>query len=107
MKFEPAKDEETPKNNTWLLSPADTVTTGSRSEKLANKAKTYLQRVVDKHPETPWAMIAQRELEIPIGWQWRQTYTVPPEKREPRAQNPESPMRDIEKKAPRREPPKL
>ena len=104
MKFEPSKDKDTPKNNTWLLRPADTVTTGSRSEKLANKAKTYLQRVVDRHPETPWAMIAQRELDIPIGWQWQQTYTKPPEKRERRPKKPSTPMKE---RAPKRKPPKL
>lgn len=106
MKFEPPKDKDTPKNNTWLLSPADTVTTGSRSEKLANKAKTYLQRVVDKHPDTPWAMIAQRELNIPIGWKWRQTYTLPPEMQERRSRDP-SRKKEMEKQAPKREPPKL
>jgi len=107
MKFEAPKNEDTPKNNTWLLSPADTVTTGSRSEKLANKAKAYLQRVVDKHPETPWAMIAQRELNIPIGWKWRQTYTVPPEERERRRRDPSSPKKEMKERAPRRAPPKL
>ena len=106
MKFEAPKNEDTPKNNTWLLSPADTVTTGSRSEKLANKAKAYLQRVVDKHPETPWAMIAQRELNIPIGWKWRQTYTVPPEERERRQRDP-SRKKEMKEEAPRRAPPKL
>ena len=106
MKFEAPKNEDTPKNNTWLLSPADTVSTGSRSEKLANKAKAYLQRVVDKHPETPWAMIAQRELNIPIGWKWRQTYTVPPEERE-RRQRDRSRKKEMKEEAPRRAPPKL
>ena len=106
MKFEAPKNEDTPKNNTWLLSPADTVSTGSRSEKLANKAKAYLQRVVDKHPKTPWAMIAQRELNIPIGWKWRQTYTVPPEERERRQRDP-SRKKEMKEEAPRRAPPKL
>ena len=106
MKFEAPKNEDTPKNNTWLLSPADTVSTGSRSEKLANKAKAYLQRVVDKHPKTPWAMIAQRELNIPIGWKWRQTYTVPPGERERRQRDP-SRKKEMKEEAPRRAPPKL
>ncbi len=109
MKFDPPKGADTPPNNTWLLRSADTVTTGSRSEKLAAKAKAYLQRVVEKHPGTPWAMIAQRELDIPIGWKWRQTYSVPPELREPRPQNPSAPrqMGEMQERAPRREPPKL
>lgn len=107
-KFDPPKNEKEPQNNTWLLRPADTVTTGSRSEKMATKAKTYLQRVVDKHPDTPWAMIAQRELDIPIGWQWRQTYTVPPEMRERRPQDPSpTPNKEMDKQAPKRKPPNL
>ena len=104
-KFEPPQDADTPQNNTWLLRPADTVSTGSRSEKLAAKAKAYLQRVVDKHPNTPWAMIAQRELDIPIGWKWRQTYSRPPELQVRRQRGPS--RRQMEKRAPRREPPKL
>ena len=91
-KFDPPKKEGGRQNNTWMLQPADTVTTGSRSEKLAEKAKTYLARVVSDHPGTPWAMIAQRELEIPIGWKWRQSYTAPPRPRErPTADSPPSP----------------
>ncbi len=108
VKFEPPKNDDTPQNNTWLLRPADTVSTGSRSEKLAAKAKAYLQRVVEKHPDTPWAMIAQRELDIPIGWKWQQTYSVPPEMQQRRRQNPNpSSPQTMEKRPPRREPPKL
>jgi hypothetical protein len=29
-----------------------------------------LQRVIDEHPNTPWAMMADRELQTPIGWKW-------------------------------------
>lgn len=83
LKFEPSKDEERP-NNTWVLRPANTVETGSRGEKLAEKAKAYLQRVVADHPDTPWAMIAERELATPIGWSWKQTYTPVPGERRPR-----------------------
>lgn len=35
----------------------------------------YLQRVVDDHPGTPWAMLAERELAVPLGWKWRESYT--------------------------------
>ncbi len=108
MKFDPPRDKDKRQNNTWLLRPADTVTTGSRSEKMANKAKTYLQRVVTQHPGTPWAMIAKRELEIPIGWTWRQTYTTPPEQRQPRRRNPSDGNPDPDRRMqPKRPPPNL
>lgn len=67
-----------PKTNIWNLEPADTVNAGSRMSKFANKAKMYLQRVVDEHPGTPWALMAQRELDTPIGWAWVEEYDPPP-----------------------------
>ena len=39
-----------------------------------------LRRVVDEHPATPWALLAQRELENPLGFKWTETY-VPPRPR--------------------------
>lgn len=67
-----------PKTNVWNLEPANTVNAGSRMSKFAEKARTYLQRVVDEHPGTPWALMAQRELDTPIGWQWVEEYDPPP-----------------------------
>ena len=62
------------KSDTWELGPADHFE-GTALQKLAEKAKVYLQRVVDEHPGTPWALIAERELATPLGWQWQETYT--------------------------------
>lgn len=87
LKFDPPQNENARQNNTWVLSPANTIETGSRGEKLAEKARAYLQRVVADHPDTPWALIAERELATPIGWSWRQTYSTPPGQRRPRANN--------------------
>ncbi len=67
-----------PKNNTWRLVPSDSISTGSQSEKLGAKAKTYLQRVIDEHPETPWSLLAQKELSTAIGWRWTESFTQPP-----------------------------
>ena len=86
-KFDKPKDDKTPQNNTWVLAPADSIETGSQDAKLLAKAKMYLERVVEEHPETPWAMLAQRELSTPIGWEWTQDYTAPPAPRPPRANN--------------------
>ena len=87
LKFDPPKDENTPQNNTWILRPSNTIDTGSRMEQAAVKARKLLENVVDEHPGTPWSMLAKKELAIPIGWRWYQSYTAPPRPREPRQNN--------------------
>lgn len=87
LKFDPPKNKGTPQNNTWVLVPADVVQTGSQDTKLLQKANNYLNRVIEEHPGTPWALLAQRELETPIGWKWEQDYTAPPQPREARPNN--------------------
>lgn len=69
MKFENAK------NDTWVLRPSDEVSSGSVLSKEADKARMYLERVVEEHADTPWAYLAARELESPFGWQWTETFT--------------------------------
>jgi hypothetical protein len=64
-----------PRNDTWVLRPAREVTANSALAKDALAATAYLQRVVAEHPGTPWAMDAERELEQPLGWQWRERFT--------------------------------
>ena len=73
------------KNNTWILEPANEFTTGSQLAKAGEQAKTYLDRVVKDHPNTPWAMLAQLEMQTPLGWRWKEDYTeIPrPAAREP------------------------
>ncbi len=63
------------KNNTWVIAPADEITVGSRWEREAELAKQLLTRVVDEHPGTPWAHLAKRELDVPLGWVWREEFT--------------------------------
>jgi hypothetical protein len=67
-----------PKNNTWVLEPANEISVGSQMQKLADQARTYLERVVKEHPDTPWAMLAERELKDPIGWKWTEASTPTP-----------------------------
>lgn len=64
-----------PKNDTWVLKPSNLIATGSAAEKEATQALFYLQRVVDEHPGTPWAMLAERELSTPFGWEWTEAFT--------------------------------
>ena len=63
------------KNDTWELVPADEISVGSALEKQATQAKTYLERVKKEHQGTPWAMLASRELNVPLGWKWVERYT--------------------------------
>jgi LmbE family N-acetylglucosaminyl deacetylase len=64
-----------PKNDTWLLKPSEKVTVGTVLEKQAAAAREYLERTVEEHEGTPWAMLAARELREPLGWEWAETYT--------------------------------
>jgi hypothetical protein len=66
------KDE---KNNTWALEPSDEISVGSQLEKMADRARMYLNRVITDHPGTPWAMLAERELKDKLGWKWKEEFT--------------------------------
>jgi hypothetical protein len=62
-------------NNTWVLMPSTDVTIDSRLSKTAEKANQFLQRVIEDHPDTPWALLARKELDVPIGWAWTEEFT--------------------------------
>jgi hypothetical protein len=64
-----------PKNDTWVLVRDNEISVGSALEKQAKEAKSNLERVVQEHPGTPWAMLAERELREPFGWKWEERYT--------------------------------
>jgi len=100
----PFKD---PKNNTWVLRPDEHFAV-SGLEKIAEKARAYLKAVVEEHPNTPWAMLAARELETPLGWRWDEQYTYIPPPREAGGNNrPRRPERPPPQGPPRRDPPPL
>lgn len=65
--------------NTWELVPDEALTTSSRLEREAEQAREYLERVIKDHDGTPWALIAKRELAVPLGWRWKEAYTPPPQ----------------------------
>jgi hypothetical protein len=104
------------KNNTWLLNPADEVSSGSRLQADAEQARECLLRVTREHEGTPWALLAQRELDQPLGWKWDETYTPidPPARSAPADNSPnvnttpqDDRARQLPRPAPRRDPPKL
>jgi len=61
-----------PASKEWVLESADNFETESTIRKMAEKAKDYLHRVIHDHPGTPWAKIAEEELRLPLGWQWKE-----------------------------------
>ncbi|WP_437230270.1 vWA domain-containing protein [Planctomicrobium sp. SH661] len=71
MKVSP-KAFTTDKGNMWRLVPSDKIESGPEMRKAAEQAKVYLRRVVDEHPGTPWAMLAERELSTEMGWSWEE-----------------------------------
>jgi hypothetical protein len=106
LKFKDAK------NNTWVLKPSDEVSAGSQYAKVAEKAKMYLSRVAADHPNTPWALLAQRELKDPLSWEWAEEFTdLTPRRMADAGGNPPPPANDaarmLRKPPPKRPPPKL
>jgi hypothetical protein len=67
------KTFQKPDSREWVLESADNFETESTIKKMAEKAKTYLERVIQEHPGTPWAKIAEEELKTPLGWQWKES----------------------------------
>ena len=92
---------ETEGNNTWVLQPDDALADPS-AEKLAEAALQHLRRVAADHPDTPWGFLAQRELRVPMGWRWAESYTEVPDTEEETSEPPSPP-----KRPPRRNPPAL
>ena len=61
-------------NNTWLLKSSPKVETGPTIRKIVEKATMYLSRVVDDHPGTPFAYLAELELQAKMGWSWDESF---------------------------------
>ncbi len=63
------------KNNTWTLVPSKEISVNSRLQKEADDIVATFERIVKEHAGTPWAYLARRELERPIGWEWKESFT--------------------------------
>ncbi len=103
-------------SNTWVLVPSDEISVGSKWVSEAKKARELLQSVVTQHAGTPWALLAKQELDVSIGWEWKeeQTEMNPPAPNRPGNNNNNPPPRPpsddkarMIKKAPKRPIPKL
>lgn len=94
------------RKDTWIISPSDQIETGSRAASEAEEATRYLSRVVEDHDGTPWALLAKRELNRPLGWQWRDEFRNLAERQRPQPGN-NRPRPERPEPKPRRDPPKL
>jgi hypothetical protein len=76
MKKDPPKFSN-PKSNAWRLVPDEAIQYSKNAAAAGAEAQSLLRRVVEDHPATPWALLAQRELENPLGFKWNETYVRP------------------------------
>ena len=102
------------KNNTWTIVANDEIATGSRLKREADRAHDYLTRVCREHEGTPWALLAKRELDVPMGWRWQESYTELNPQPERTANNNNSPptprddqVRNLSRPVEKRAPPRL
>jgi hypothetical protein len=105
---------EKEKNNTWILEPSAEISVGSKWQRDADTATELLKSVAQEHEGTPWALLAQQELKVPIGWSWKEDFTdLAPRPNRPANNNNNPPrpaqddMKRMLKKAPSRPVPKL
>ena len=103
-------DVET-KSNHWHFKPSRKLGSGAASRKLALEAERLLKRAIDDAPNTPWGLLAQRDLNIPFGFEVIQKFDPPP-KPAARKNTPETPAKkqvrlanDKPKKQPDKPPP--
>lgn len=63
-----AKGKDT---NRWILEPTnDSALLNTTLKKQSELARKYLKTVVKEFPETPWALFAQNELNLPMSFKW-------------------------------------
>jgi hypothetical protein len=76
MKRNPRKFNR-PEANSWRLVPDREIRFSAQAVAAAEQAAKLLRRVVDEHPNTPWALLAERELKDPFGFKWVETRVQP------------------------------
>jgi hypothetical protein len=66
-----------PDSNAWRLVPDEEIHYSDKAAAAAAEAKSLLKRVIEEHPGTPWALLAQRELNDPFGFKWVEAHVRP------------------------------
>ncbi len=80
MKKDPPKFSS-PKFNAWRLVPDSNIQYSEKAVVAAREAQSILHRVIEDHPTTPWALLAEREVKDPLGFKWVETYVQPQPRR--------------------------
>jgi hypothetical protein len=76
------------KSNFWNLIPSKEFNiNNSNIKKNYDSAQKYLRHIVENFPGTPWALIAQEELNTPMGYIWEEDYQEPPKNKNNNANN--------------------
>ena len=70
-----AKGKDT---NRWILEPTnDSTLLNTTLKKQSELAKKYLKTVVKEFPDTPWALFAKNELDLPMSYKWTESRFEP------------------------------
>jgi hypothetical protein len=62
--------------NGWRLVPSEKLAGPTDLKDTVKSAHKLLSKVVKDHPETPWAVLADRDLNTPVGLQWEAAMIV-------------------------------
>ncbi|MGE0606030.1 MAG: vWA domain-containing protein [Pirellulales bacterium] len=65
-------------SNRWEFVPDAKLNFGTASDRQAAESLRLLNRCVQLNPNTPWSMLAQRELVNPLGFKVNEAYDPPP-----------------------------
>lgn len=65
-------------SNRWRFKPDEQLSFGNTSERNAAEAQRLLERCRRENPDTPWALLAERELRHPLGFHVDEAYVPPP-----------------------------
>ncbi len=79
------------KSNHWYFKPSKKPGSGAASKKMAADAERLLKRAMDDAPNTPWGLLAQRDLSVPFGFEVLQKYDAPPKPAAPSKTAPSTP----------------
>ena len=69
-----------PGSNAWRLVPDEQVHVSAKADAIGKQAFELLRRVIAENPNTPWAVLASRELKDPLGLRWEEVTLPPPPK---------------------------
>jgi len=102
MKSSPKRFEKEGSNQ-WTLQPSEQIGGGANVQKMHDKALLYLNRIIEEHPDTPWAFLAKIELSEPLGWEWRESQLAIPQTGNGNGDNARRPVFAPEEEARRRQ----